>query len=390
MRLRSIVLKGLFPLAMGTLALLTQASTAEAQSASVPAGWHDPSPHKTHFVNVGGSVQLEVVDWGGSGPTIILLPASGATAHQFDNFAPKLTQHYRVYGVTRRGFGASGFDPAKYGSDRLGDDLVAVMNALELDRPILIGHSFGGVELSDIATRYPNRTSGLVYLEAAYSFAFRSNEAPTMQEFQEVLAAPKTPPPAPDNLASFAALQDYLEHMIGVRLPEAELRQRWTELPDGKIGKRRVFPGSATLTQRVRQFSHISAPALVIFASPPSHGPWLEDNPDPAIRAAVRAHSIAYHSFVQRQAKAVARGMPNARVVILPHANHSVFISNEAEVLREINTFLASLPQLGLARSDNRGASDSSAQAKSALSPESVGENQAHCSSPRSRRVDAC
>jgi hypothetical protein len=37
--------------------------------------------------------------------------------------------------------------------------------------------------------------------------------------------------------------------------------------------------------------------------------------------------------------------VPSARVVRLPHANHYVFRSNEADVLREMNAFFASLPQ---------------------------------------------
>jgi hypothetical protein len=45
------------------------------------------------------------------------------------------------------------------------------------------------------------------------------------------------------------------------------------------------------------------------------------------------------------QAKAFESGVPSARVVRLPHANHYVFFSNEADVLREMNAFLGSLPQ---------------------------------------------
>ena len=37
------------------------------------------------------SVRLEVVDWGGQGPTLILLAGLGHTAHVFDGFAPRLT-----------------------------------------------------------------------------------------------------------------------------------------------------------------------------------------------------------------------------------------------------------------------------------------------------------
>ena len=44
------------------------------------------------------------------------------------------------------------------------------------------------------------------------------------------------------------------------------------------------------------------------------------------------------------QAKAFESGVLSARVVRLPHANHYVFLSNEADVLREMNGFLANLP----------------------------------------------
>jgi non-heme chloroperoxidase len=280
---------------------------------------------------------------GGSGNAIVLLAASGCTAHEFDDFAPKLTAHHHVYAITRRGYGASGFDPTKYGADRLGDDVLAVMDALKLDRPVLVGHSFAGAELSDIATRYSDRVAGLIYLEAAYSFAFRSGEAPTMAEFQQVVRSPKTPSPTPDDLASFGALQKYTERTTGARLPEAELRQWWTETPDGRAGERRAFPGNATITKGAREFSHIPTPALVIFANPHSLGSWLDDNPDPSVQATVKAYAEMYEAFTRRQAKAVADGMPKARVVTLPGANHFVFMSNEGDVLREMNTFLDNL-----------------------------------------------
>ena len=54
--------------------------------------WKDPSPHTTRFVTVDDGVQLEVLDWGGSGPALVLLAGLGATAHHYDDFAPALTR----------------------------------------------------------------------------------------------------------------------------------------------------------------------------------------------------------------------------------------------------------------------------------------------------------
>jgi len=48
--------------------------------------------------------------------------------------------------------------------------------------------------------------------------------------------------------------------------------------------------------------------------------------------------------IAEAQAKAFENGVPSARVVRLPYANHDVFMSNEADVLREMRAFLVGLP----------------------------------------------
>src|SRR5215203_1637149 len=73
--------------------------------------WKDPSSRVGRFVTVSDDVRLEVLDWGGSGRPLVLLPGGGDTAHVFDEFASKLTADFHVYGITRRGFGESGFAP---------------------------------------------------------------------------------------------------------------------------------------------------------------------------------------------------------------------------------------------------------------------------------------
>jgi non-heme chloroperoxidase len=125
------------------------------------ADWKDPSSHVRRFVTVSDNVRLEVLDWGGSGRPLVLLAGGGDTAHIFDEFASKLTADFHVYGITRRGFGESGFAPPASGGDTYGDDVLAVLDALKLARPVLVGHSIGGQELSSVATRYPSRVAAL-------------------------------------------------------------------------------------------------------------------------------------------------------------------------------------------------------------------------------------
>ena len=79
------------PLVIGLLSL--------AQSAE---HWRDPSPHEVRFVAVDSSVRLEVLDWGGTGRPILFVGCY-LTAHVYDDIAPKLTDRFHVYAVTRRG-----------------------------------------------------------------------------------------------------------------------------------------------------------------------------------------------------------------------------------------------------------------------------------------------
>src|SRR5919108_4094974 len=139
--------------------LLVESLSAEA------APWRDPSPHTVRFVTVDDGVRLEVLDWGGSGRAVVLLAGGGNTAHVFDDFAPKLATQYRVYGITRRGCGASGFADSPDPVDRLREDLLSALAVLALDRPVLAGHSIAGAEMSAVALAQPQRIAGLVYLD---------------------------------------------------------------------------------------------------------------------------------------------------------------------------------------------------------------------------------
>ena len=54
------------------------------------------------MVEVAPGIELEVIDWGGSGPAIVLLTGLGDNAHVYDRFAFQFTDHFRVIGITRR------------------------------------------------------------------------------------------------------------------------------------------------------------------------------------------------------------------------------------------------------------------------------------------------
>jgi pimeloyl-ACP methyl ester carboxylesterase len=90
----------------------------------------------------------------------------------------------------------------------------------------------------------------------------------------------------------------------------------------------------------MQKYTDIHVPALAVFALPHDFRPdFLKD--DPPARGAIEARDVATTSA---QAAAFEKGLPSARVVRLAHANHYVFRSNEADVLREIEAFVGKLP----------------------------------------------
>lgn len=304
--------------------------------------WPDPSPHTLQFVTVEENVRLEVLDWGGTGRPVVLLAGGGNTAHVFDDLAPKLATDYHVYGITRRGFGASGFAAPANPVNRLRDDVIAVLDALKLDKPVLVGHSIAGAEMSAVANSNSERVAGLIYLEAAYPYAFDNGKGAAMKEFQ--IPGPRFPKPGASDLASFTALQKWDAGVFGFPRPEAELRQTWEADSSGRPQKARNSPGSqmfASIMTSGRAPGRIPVPALVIFARPHVLETWIDQSSD-STREAARTYYQAIDAATERQAKALQAGVPTTRVVRMRGAHH-IFLSNEPEVLREMRAFLEGL-----------------------------------------------
>ena len=248
------------------------------------------------FVPVESGVRVEVVDYGGAGQPLLLVPGLGATAHDYARFARSLAREYRVYAMSRRGWAADCTPTRGFSTRRLGDDVAAVIDALHLVRPVLVGHSFGGAELSAVATYHPEKVAGLVYMEAGYGYALfdeqRGNRAMTLGRIGRMLSAL-----VPSPLLSTRAA---------------------------------IFCGQ-------EQFTTITIPVLAIFACPHDRGAGLPT----AERERIDAEDAA---LTGRQADAFARQVPAARVLRIPQASHNIFRSHEAEVIHAIDAFVGTLP----------------------------------------------
>jgi non-heme chloroperoxidase len=315
------------------------------------ADWRDPSPHHSRSVPVDENVRLEVLDWGGPGRPVVLLAGLGNTAHVFDDFAPKLAHSYHVYGITRRGYGASSCPDEGYAAERLAEDVLGVIDALGLDRPVLMGHSIAGEELSVIGARHGDRIAALVYMDAAADRTpgGRANTDPRLQELRKILPATRASPnPSASDRASFSAYQFYWKtRLIGVTLPEAEFRNMFNSTPDGKVdGTKAPARVGRAIQAGVEKpdYTQIRVPILSFVAF---YG--IEDClrsyqlDGPTGRATCETAAAVSRASRKDGIKAFKNDAPQARVVELTDAKHYLFISNEEEVLSEVRSFMASL-----------------------------------------------
>lgn len=85
-------------------------------------------------------------------------------APQFDHFA---RQGHRTVAVDLRGHGRSDKPRQPYTMPGFADDVAWICTQLRLTKPVIIGHSMGGIVTFDLAARYPDLPAAIVMIDAA-------------------------------------------------------------------------------------------------------------------------------------------------------------------------------------------------------------------------------
>jgi len=326
-------------------ALICFTGMLRAQGAP-PHPAQDSSRPTVQMIPVEKDVKLEVLDWGGTGRPLVLLAGKGFTAHEFDQFAPTLTTKYHVYGITRRGYGNSSIPPptdANYSADRLGDDVLAVVSQLKLVRPVLVGHSIAGEELSSIGIREPDKVAGLVYLDAGYAYSFydpaTGDLAIDYDTLRRQLDRFTTLVPMKERKEILA---DIAESLTRFQKDLAPYQARVASAPDNAplppdTAANRV---DVAIFRGEQKFGGVRCPVLAMFADPHSFGDQFKDHPE-----ALKAAQDKDRSETSAQADAFSRGNPQAVEVRIPNADHFIFRSNQTEVRKALDDFVATLPR---------------------------------------------
>ena len=90
-------------------------------------------------------------------------------SEQLHHFAEK----YKVVAIDLAGHGESGLNRKEWTIEAFGKDVVAVVNKLNLDQVVLVGHSMGGPVILEAARRMPQRVIGLVGVDTLQDFEFK-------------------------------------------------------------------------------------------------------------------------------------------------------------------------------------------------------------------------
>jgi pimeloyl-ACP methyl ester carboxylesterase len=209
-------------------------------------------------------VNLHYLDYGGPGPqTLVLVHGGGANAHWFDFIGPTLARSCRVLAVDLRGHGDSSWaEPPVYTFEAHMQDLRALFHAERLTAPLLLGHSMGGILLTQYTGTWPQDVGALIVCDSRPVY---SEEAADL--LQQLGQRPgRAYPTLAEYIARFRIRPD------GLRAPQDVhhyiARSAARQLRDGtwmhKID-RRVYAQRTSLNT-LPFWQHITCPALVLRA----------------------------------------------------------------------------------------------------------------------------
>lgn len=291
-----------------------------AQESPATSDWTDSSPHQVHSVTVTPNVQLEVLDWGGSGKVLVFLAGLSQNAHIFDHFVPRFTDHYRVLGITRRGHGASSWPDSSYAIGRLIEDIRVVLDTLDVEHAIFTGHSYAGSEMTQLAVVDPNLVVGLIYIDAVQDLtqipAVAQAGCPEGKKFEE------------------AAQRSYQN-------PEAFRRTQQRTSADGALQPNASTTAIGQIMANIAppNYADVKAPALAVTYVPERMEDIWFGMADPSQVCVSAAQRLIYGGIA-----AFAEGMQRGTVVGLQNSQHNLHLVSPDELEKAMRWWLAKLP----------------------------------------------
>ena len=270
-----------------------------------------------------GSLTLNYQEWGEStGPAVLMLHGFGVSGHMFDEFAERAAGKFRLIALDQRGHGDSDWsEDGDYSREAFVSDVEGFRQALGLDSFILVGHSMGGLNAVAYTAQHPSRVRALVLVDVGPESAregveniVRFTRGPDMLEFDEFVEMAHRFNPR----RSLENIRDRMRH----RLKEAE-NGKWTWKFDSRFRDKEssLRIGSEQSNDETWQlFRSIATPTLLV-------------------------RGAESDVLTQEIAERVVREMPNARLVLVPGAGHSVPGDNPDDFTAAVREFVEEVQQ---------------------------------------------
>ena len=146
-----------------------------------------PQAPRDEWVTVDG-LNFHYRDWGGSGEPIVLLHGLASTSHIWDMVAPILAQNHAVIAVDQRGHGESDKPNDGYDIESVTKDAIGIIDKLGIEKPLVVGHSWGGSVALNLAVEAPQSVKGLTWVDGGMINV--SNRYPSIEEAKVEMAPP--------------------------------------------------------------------------------------------------------------------------------------------------------------------------------------------------------
>jgi non-heme chloroperoxidase len=157
--LRRGLLKSMAALATGG-GLLAVGKEGRVGSTTAPAvAGKRPGPQSIRqpYIEASDGTRLHFRDWGAGRPIVFVAPWALSSDWWESPMMTLSERGWRCVAFDRRGHGRSEEPSRGYDFDTLADDIAAVMDTLELQNVVLVGHSLGGAEVVRYLTRHRSR-----------------------------------------------------------------------------------------------------------------------------------------------------------------------------------------------------------------------------------------